>query len=78
MICRWRENGRRARLGRVAPDQGRLATRAEGQAQRVEDDGFARPGLAGEDGQARAEGQVEAVHEHHIADGESDQHGLGG
>ena len=46
-----------------------------GQAQGVQDDRLARPGLAGQRGQARPEGQVQGLDQHDVADAQADQHG---
>ena len=51
-----------------------VAAAAERQAQRVEDDRLAGPGLAGERRQAAAEAELEALDQHDVADREALQH----
>jgi hypothetical protein len=53
-----------------------VGARAGRQAQGVEDDRLARPGLAGERGQALADGEVEGLDQHDVADAQPDQHGV--
>jgi hypothetical protein len=62
-------------LGRAAPHEARLGARAGRQPQGVEDDGLARPRLAGERGQAWADGEVQGLDQHHVPDRQTDQHG---
>ena len=52
----------------VGPDAGR-------QSQRIKNDRFSRPRLAGEHGEAGAEREVQAVDENQITDRQADQHG---
>jgi hypothetical protein len=52
----------------------RAAAPAQRQRQRVEQDGLAGAGLAGERGQAAIERDVELVDQHDIADGERAKH----
>ena len=51
-----------------------LGARAQRQTQGVEDDRLARPGLAGQHGQAALDLEIERVHQHDVADGEGGQH----
>src|SRR5262249_691007 len=62
-------------LSGAASDEASVGAAAGGQAKRVEDDGLAGAGLAGETGQAGAEPEVEAPDERDVADAEADQHG---
>ena len=51
-----------------------VAARAERQRQRIEKNGFSRPGLAGEDRQPRREFEIQLIDQHHIANGEAREH----
>ena len=51
-----------------------VGPRADREAQGVEDDRLAGPGLAGERGETRPDGQVQGLDQHHVADPQSDQH----
>src|SRR3954452_12528914 len=75
MIARKRDLGRYGCRILTRSDQGRVGARAERQAQCVEQDGLARPGLAGEHAETRLELQLEPLDEHDIVDGELPQHG---
>ena len=75
MAGRQGEDRRDRRLGRAAAHEAGVRPRTDRQAQAVEDDRLACPGLAGERGQARADGQVQGLDEHDVADPKSDQHG---
>ena len=52
-----------------------VAARAQREAQRVEQDRFAGARLAGQDGEALIEREVEPLDEHDVADGQSREHG---
>ena len=69
-----REDGGGRRLFRAASHQAGIGARAKGQAQGVENDRLARPGLAGQHRQAGVDVEVEHVHQHDVADGEGGQH----
>ena len=68
------EHRRRHGLGRAVAHQPRVAAGAAGQAQSVEHDGLAGPGLAGQGGQPDARLQVQRLDQHHVADVQADQH----
>ncbi len=59
---------------RLGADDGRVGAAADEHDHRVEDDGFARAGLAGQDGESRAEFQVEAVNDGEVLDAEFGEH----
>jgi hypothetical protein len=63
-----------AALGACA-HQGGIAPGAQRQPQRIEQDGLARTGLPGEDGEAPLERDVELLDQDDVANGESGQHG---
>ncbi len=75
MIGRRGEDGGGLGLGRAPAHQPRIRPRAGGQAQGVENDRLAGARLAGERGQARADGQVQGLDKHDVTDGEANQHG---
>src|SRR5687767_476401 len=63
-------------LGLAAPDQAAVGAGAERETERVEQDRLAGSGLAGEDSEAGAEFEIEALDQHDVADGEIGEHGL--
>ena len=76
MVGGKREDRRRRGLtGRAPAHQPGVGARTRRQAQGVQDDGLAGPGLAGQRGQALADGEVQALDEHDVTDGKADQHG---
>ncbi len=75
LIIRRGEDGRGRGLLGAVPHQSGVGTRAQRQAQRVEDDGLARPRLAGQHGQTVLDLQVKGVDEDDVADREGGQHG---
>ena len=70
------ELGGDAGLGGAAAQQAGIGARAQRQAQSIEQDRFAGAGLAGQHAQARREGEIEAVDQDDVADGEAEQHRL--
>jgi hypothetical protein len=60
-------------LGITADEIGAAAPAGD-QAERVDDDRLARPGLAGEHGEARAEFDVQCIDDGEVADAEMDEH----
>src|ERR1700744_6223853 len=74
MIRRQIENGRHLALRLALAHQRSIAAAAERQGESIEQDRFAGAGLAGQHGQARAEGEIEAIDENDVADGELDEH----
>ncbi len=72
--CR-REHRDHRGLFRTLAHQSLLGARAECQAQAVQQDRLARAGLAGEDGEAGVELQIQALDQHHVADRQAGQHG---
>ena len=72
---RRREPGGDIRLLGAGPNKPRVGACPQRQAQAVEQDGFARARLAGQHGEAGAEGQVEAFDENNVANREGGQHG---
>ena len=68
--------GDRGLLG-AGPHQRGIGAPAERQPQRIQQDRFARAGLAGQHAQPRPKGEVEPVDQHDIANGEPEQHGAG-
>ncbi len=75
MVGRQGEDGGDHGLGRPAAHQGGVGPRAQGQAQRIQDDRLASPRLTGERGQARPERQVQAFDQDDVANAKADQHG---
>ena len=65
--------GDRGLLGAGAYEAG-VGTPAERQPERVEQNGLAGPGLAGQDAQSRPKGEAQAVDQDDIANGEAEQH----
>ena len=74
MVARRGEDGGGLSLAGAAPDQSRIGPRAGGQAQSVQNDRFAGPGLAGQGGQPSADREVEGLDQYDVANGEPDQH----
>ena len=66
--------GDRALWGALA-HQPLLGPGAQRQAQRIEQDGFAGAGLAGQHAQARCEIEIEAIDQDDVADGQASEHG---
>ncbi|MNS51521.1 hypothetical protein D3C72_842020 [compost metagenome] len=75
IIIRSGEDGGGDRLLGARAHKPGIAARAERQAQGVENDGLACPGLAGQHGQPLPDLQVEGVDEDDVTDRESGQHG---
>ena len=69
------ERGRQFGTFFAVADQRAVAAAAEQQPECVEDDGFAGPGFAGEDGEAGAKIEFERVDDDKVADREREQHG---
>ncbi len=67
MVGRQGEDGGDHGLARPVAHQGGVGSRAQGQAQRIQDDRLAGPRLAGERGQARPERQVQAFDQDDVA-----------
>ena len=59
------------------PHQCRVRPRAQRQTETVEQDRLAGAGLAGQHRQARAEGQVQPLDQHHVADRKRGEHSIG-
>ena len=57
--------------------EARIGPLSERQAERIEQDRFAGPGLAGQHAQTRAERQGQAVDQNDVADRQSEQHSWG-
>ena len=74
MIVRRREACGDAGLFGGCAHQASFRPRTKGQAEAVEQDGFAGAGLAGQDSQARVEGQVQPFDQHDVADRQRGQH----
>src|SRR6202022_3269142 len=74
MVAPDRELGRHRRLLGPGPHQPGLRPPAERQAERVQEDRLAGPGLPGQHAQARAKRERESVDQHDIADGQAEQH----
>ena len=60
---------------RAGPHPRGIAARAERQGQRIKQDGFARTGFAGQDGEPLREIKRQRIDQDDVADGEMDQHG---
>ena len=69
------EDGSGRGLFGTRPHQTGVRPRAQRQAEGVEDDRLARPGLAGQHGQAAVNLKVEGIDQHNVADGQGGQHG---
>ena len=67
----------KCRIG-FGTDEGRVGFAADEHDHGIEDDGFARAGLTGEDDQARAKAQVEFVDDRKVLDVKFGKHGLSG
>ncbi len=74
VIGRQREFSRNHRLRRAAPHQPAFRPHPEGEAEGVEQDRFAGAGLAGEDAQARAEGELQPFDQHEVPYRQTEQH----
>ncbi len=72
------EFGRDHRLRRAAPHQPALGPHAESEAKRVEQDRLAGAGLAGEDAQPGAEGELQPFDQHEIPYRQAEQHRAAG
>ena len=72
---RRRETGGDAGLFGTRADQPCIRARAECEPQAVQQDGFPGAGLAGQDGQVRAEPKLQPLDQHHVAYREVGQHG---
>ena len=71
------EGGGHLALALAVAHQRAVAARAQRQRQRVEQDRFAGAGLAGEDGQAAGELELQLVDQHDVADRKPGEHGGG-
>src|SRR3546814_1077244 len=69
------EFGGDAGLVTAVTDQAGIGAGAERQAEGIEQDRLAGPGLTGQHRQPRREGEVETVDEHHVPDRERGEHG---
>ncbi len=69
-----REFGRYGGLRRSGPHEPGLRPLAERQPERVEQDGFAGPGLAGQYAKSRTQGEIETIDQNNVADGQAEQH----
>jgi hypothetical protein len=56
-------------------NKGRIGPRARGKSQSIQDDRLAGSGFASERRQTRPEGEIQALDQHDVADGQADQHG---
>ena len=72
--CRQFERRRHLALRLAVAHEAAVAARAKRQRQRIQKNGFSRPGLAGEDGQPRRELKIQLIDQHHIANGEARKH----
>ena len=68
MVRRGGEQRRGRSLGRAPPHQPRIGTRPCRQAQGVQDDRLAGPGLTGQHGEPRPDGQIQGLDQHNVAD----------
>ena len=75
MIAGQFEACRDHRLGRAVAHQPAIGARAERQAERIEQDRFSRPGLAGQHAQAVAEIQIERLDQDDVTNGQRGEHG---
>ena len=75
MVRRDVEDGRDAGALRARAHHRRVGARAEGEAERVEQDRLAGARLAGQRHDARLEGKVELVDQHDVTDREAGEHG---
>ena len=75
MIGRDLEGDADRRLPLAGADEAAVGASAEGEAERVEQDRFPGPGLAGQHAEARSEFELERVDQHDVADRETGQHG---
>ena len=64
-------------LSLPVPDQGAVAARAQRERQCVEQDRFARAGLAGQDRQPAGEFEIQLIDQHDVADRKPGEHGSG-
>ncbi len=76
--CRKFECRRHLALRLAVAHETPVAARAKRQRQRIQKNGFSRPGLAGEDGQPSRELKIQLIDQHHIANGEARKHQLAG
>ena len=75
VVSRQRKSGGdNATLG-AHPHQGGIAASPQCQPQRIEQDGFASTGFAGQHGEALVEGNVELLDQDDVANGEGGEHG---
>ncbi len=75
VIRRQFEHGADLALRLAVPHQRPVPARAERQRKRVEQDRFARAGLAGEDRQAAGKLQIQLIDQHDVADRKPGEHG---
>ena len=68
------ENRRHLSLCLAVADKAAVAARPERQRERIEKNGFAGAGFAGEDREAGREVEIELIDQHHVADGETREH----
>jgi hypothetical protein len=68
------ETGDDGRLGCPLAHQSAVAARSQRQPERIEQNRFASPGLAGERRQPGRKGEIEAIDQNDVADGEASEH----
>ena len=74
MALRDVEGGRHLALLRAMADQARIAAAAERQREGIEQDGFARAGLAGQHREATGELDIEPFDQDDVTDRQTRQH----
>jgi len=74
VVAADREFGRYDGLMRSGPHQPGLRPLAEREAQRIEQDRLAGPGLAGQYAKSRTQGEIETIDQNNVADGQAEQH----
>src|ERR1019366_1133316 len=72
------EGGAHLTLCLALTDQTAVAPRAQCKGKRIEQNRFAGPGLAGQNGKSSAEIEIELVDQNDIADRERNEHGVEG
>ena len=78
MLGRRVEGGGDGGLRLAGPDHARFGPAAEREAEAVEQDRLARAGFARQRREARTKGEVQALDQHHVADGEAGEHAAAG
>src|SRR5690606_27399812 len=74
----WGEQPGEARFVRSLTDGIRLEVIAEDQPHGIEQDGFSRPGIAGQDGQSRMQVEIEMIDNDELVDNKFFEHESGG